>query len=230
MFFPAADTIAFATAGTEDFRIGSAGQLGIQGANYGTSGQVLTSGGSGTAPSWASATGGQIQSQTFTANGTWTAPAGVTQVRAFVFGGGGGNFGSGCGSQSGGFGGYAVGAYTVVPGTGYAITVGAGGAGVTSGTGTAGGTSSFASFASATGGSGGSSGSGGVDGAGSSGTLRNGNVAAAQAAVIQGTVRSSGNTAFVYSSTNNAYIGSGGTTNAAARIGATGAVYLEWVG
>jgi hypothetical protein len=118
----------------------------------------------------------------------------------------------------------------VVPGTGYAITVGAGGAGVTSGTGTAGGTSSFASFASATGGSGGSSGSGGVDGAGSSGTLRNGNVAAAQAAVIQGTVRSSGNTAFVYSSTNNAYIGSGGTTNAAARIGATGAVYLEWVG
>jgi hypothetical protein len=33
MFFPAADTIAFATAGTEDFRIGSAGELGIQGAN-----------------------------------------------------------------------------------------------------------------------------------------------------------------------------------------------------
>ena len=58
MFFPAADTIAFATAGTEDFRIGSAGELGVQGANYGTSGQVLTSGGSGAAPSWATPSGG----------------------------------------------------------------------------------------------------------------------------------------------------------------------------
>jgi len=37
---------------TERFRIGSAGQLGIGGANYGTAGQVLTSAGSGAAPSW----------------------------------------------------------------------------------------------------------------------------------------------------------------------------------
>jgi hypothetical protein len=29
MFFPAADTIAFATAGTEDLRIDSAGNLGV---------------------------------------------------------------------------------------------------------------------------------------------------------------------------------------------------------
>ena len=36
----------------EKFRIGSAGQVGIAGANYGTSGQVLTSAGSGSAPSW----------------------------------------------------------------------------------------------------------------------------------------------------------------------------------
>ncbi len=54
IWFPAADTIAFATNGTEDFRIGSAGQLGISGANYGTSGQVLTSGGASAAPAWAS--------------------------------------------------------------------------------------------------------------------------------------------------------------------------------
>jgi hypothetical protein len=40
--------------GTERMRIGPAGQIGIGGANYGTSGQVLTSGGSGAAPSWAS--------------------------------------------------------------------------------------------------------------------------------------------------------------------------------
>lgn len=52
MFFPAADTIAFSTAGSEDLRIGPSGQIGIAGANYGTSGQVLTSGGSSASPSW----------------------------------------------------------------------------------------------------------------------------------------------------------------------------------
>ena len=40
------------TAGTERFRFGSAGQFGIGGATYGTSGQVLTSGGSAAAPTW----------------------------------------------------------------------------------------------------------------------------------------------------------------------------------
>ena len=38
--------------GSEKFRVGSSGQLGIGGANYGTSGQVLTSGGSGSAARW----------------------------------------------------------------------------------------------------------------------------------------------------------------------------------
>ena len=38
--------------GSEKFRVASSGQLGIGGANYGTSGQVLTSGGSGSAPTW----------------------------------------------------------------------------------------------------------------------------------------------------------------------------------
>jgi len=43
------------TNNSERFRIGgSAGQLGIGGANYGTSGQVLTSGGASAAPSWTS--------------------------------------------------------------------------------------------------------------------------------------------------------------------------------
>ena len=41
---------------SERFRIGSAGQLGIGGANYGTAGQVLTSAGSGAAPSWQTST------------------------------------------------------------------------------------------------------------------------------------------------------------------------------
>ena len=51
-----ADTnIAFRTDGSERLRIGPVGQLGIGGANYGTSGQVLTSQGSGSAVQWASA-------------------------------------------------------------------------------------------------------------------------------------------------------------------------------
>ena len=39
-------------SGSEKFRVGGAGQLGIGGANYGTSGQVLSSGGSGSAATW----------------------------------------------------------------------------------------------------------------------------------------------------------------------------------
>ena len=51
---PAASTLAFVTNNTEKLRIGDSGQIGIGGANYGTSGQVLTSQGSGSAVQWAS--------------------------------------------------------------------------------------------------------------------------------------------------------------------------------
>ena len=58
------DNLLFATgnSSTERLRIGSAGQLGIGGANYGTSGQVLTSQGSGSAVQWATpaVTGGNM--------------------------------------------------------------------------------------------------------------------------------------------------------------------------
>ena len=47
--------VRFIANGAERMRIGSAGQIGIGGANYGTSGQVLTSNGSGSAPSWQNA-------------------------------------------------------------------------------------------------------------------------------------------------------------------------------
>ena len=53
--FPAADTFSVETGGSERIRIGSAGQIGIAGANYGTSGQVLTSQGSSSAVQWATA-------------------------------------------------------------------------------------------------------------------------------------------------------------------------------
>jgi len=44
--------------GSPRFQIGTAGQFGIGGANYGTSGQVLTSGGSGAAPTWSTPSAG----------------------------------------------------------------------------------------------------------------------------------------------------------------------------
>ena len=54
------DTIKLDTAGSERFRVGSAGQLGIGGATYGTDGQVLTSTGATTAPAWETLTTGRI--------------------------------------------------------------------------------------------------------------------------------------------------------------------------
>jgi hypothetical protein len=52
IYFPAADTLAIATGGVNRFQAGPSGQLGINGANYGTAGQLFVSGGSGAAPSW----------------------------------------------------------------------------------------------------------------------------------------------------------------------------------
>ena len=50
--------IKLATEGTERVRVGTAGEIGLSGANYGNAGQVLTSGGSGSAPQWSSPAGG----------------------------------------------------------------------------------------------------------------------------------------------------------------------------
>ena len=137
IFFPAADTIAFSAAGTEDFRIGSAGQLGVQGANYGTAGQVLTSGGAAAAPSWAavSSTGALKNVQVFTSSGTYTRTAGVTTAVVIAVGGGGGGKGvNGPAAQAGGNGG--AGGTTSFG----AHVSAAGGSGATGSTGAAGGT------------------------------------------------------------------------------------------
>ena len=50
----------FSVHGSERFRFGRHGQLGIAGANYGSSGQVLTSQGSGSAPQWATPSSGGV--------------------------------------------------------------------------------------------------------------------------------------------------------------------------
>jgi hypothetical protein len=50
--------MTFQTNAVERLRIASTGAFGLSGANYGTSGQVLTSGGSGAAPTWTTVGGG----------------------------------------------------------------------------------------------------------------------------------------------------------------------------
>ena len=52
---PSTDTHAFTTAGTERLRIGSSGQFGLSGTNYGTAGQYLKSNGASAAPTWGTA-------------------------------------------------------------------------------------------------------------------------------------------------------------------------------
>jgi len=76
-----------------------------------------------------------LNTDTFANPGTtsWTAPTGVTQVTVKVWGAGGGGGGGGVDNAGagggGGSGGYSSSVLTVVPGTSYSITIGAGGAG-----------------------------------------------------------------------------------------------------
>ena len=89
-------------------------------------------------------------SQTFTASGTWTKPAGVTQVRVQLVGGGGGGGGH---AESGGAGGYCEKIIDVTNVVSVSVTVGNGGSyapyNVVN---YPGGTSSFGSYCSAGGG------------------------------------------------------------------------------
>jgi hypothetical protein len=148
---------------TERFQIGTSGQFGIGGANYGTSGQVLTSGGSGAAPSWAAPATSVINVQTFDASGTWTKPSGYSaSSRVFIECWGGGGSGSRVNATNsslgngGGGGGYNSRWLTLSQmGATETITVGAGGAATTAaGNGNTGGNSSVGSLITAYGGGG----------------------------------------------------------------------------
>lgn len=96
----------------------------------------------------------------FTSSGSWTCPTGITQIYVDAAAGGGGGYGvsgSSTGGAGGGGGSALAGApYTVVPGTAYPVTIGAGGAGGAAGgnAGAAGGTTSFGTLFSLTGGGG----------------------------------------------------------------------------
>jgi hypothetical protein len=98
-----------------------------------------------------------MYNQTFTADGYWTAPAGVHTVNISAFGGGGGGGGSNGGYQSAGGGSLLQnGIISVIPGNSYYIFIGPGGLGDNTGT-TNGGdgyTTSFGTLFYAIGGSG----------------------------------------------------------------------------
>jgi hypothetical protein len=101
----------------------------------------------------------QFRSKTFTADGSWVAPAGVHFVHLTLAGGGGGGAGcNGSAAGAGGGGGQVVqGVYAVAPGTSYSVTIGtAGTAGAANaGNGGNGGTTAFGAVVNAYGGSGG---------------------------------------------------------------------------
>lgn len=92
----------------------------------------------------------------FTSSGSFTVPAGVTQIEAEIWGGGAGSYASTSGNPAGGAGagGYSRKRITgLTPGQAIAVTVGAGGAGGTTGVApTSGGASSFGTFMAANGG------------------------------------------------------------------------------
>jgi hypothetical protein len=120
---------------SERLRVGSAGQIGIGGANYGTDGQVLTSTGASSAPAWEDAGGGGFSNFAVLTSGSgasWSVPAGVKSVKVICIGGGGGGGKSEDGSEAGGGGGAGgtVIHYFDTSGGGTATyTVGGGGAG-----------------------------------------------------------------------------------------------------
>jgi hypothetical protein len=140
VFFPAADTVAISAGGTEDFRIGPLGQIGLQGANYGSSGQVLRSNGSAAAASWGtiSSSGALIRApQILTAGTSYTTPSNCTSIYVEAWGGGG-NGGSAASSTTydscsggGGAGAYCAKYFTVTGSTAYTYAIGAGGSGNT---------------------------------------------------------------------------------------------------
>jgi len=218
------------------------GTSAVQAVAPGTSGNVLISNGTTWTSATPAATAMQYRNQIFSAAGstTWTAPTGVTQVKVLVVGAGGGNnYLNSCCYSIGGVGGLAYGFVTVVPGTGYTVTVGAGGTGIASGSGTSnpGGSSSFGGLISATGGSGTNiAGSNVTNGTGSGGTLRNtfsGGLNGGTFIQPMGTTSSTNNTPLVWTASNNAgsgFPGSASSGSGSLRAGVNGLVYIEWVG
>jgi hypothetical protein len=111
------DYLTFGTNAAERLRIGSAGQIGIGGANYGTAGQVIKSGGSGASVAWGDATVGVSSAGTSIGNATAlnfigagnTFAVNGSTIDVSIAGGGGGGSGDFNTGLSGEFHGTAVG-------------------------------------------------------------------------------------------------------------------------
>ena len=194
-----------------------------------------------------------LRTTVFASSSSFVPPAGVTKITITCIGGGGGagtQF-----SRSCGMGGVAFGEISVVPGTTYLVTVGAGG--VVGNSGTAGGESFFGvdsstKLISATGGAGGVAGGGAVaNGAGANGTVVNSNIAFTSNSSINNfgstpentgcigvfagrTYRTSGGTgAIAWSPTNNMLPGASGYSESSTgdyRGGVGGAISIQYAG
>jgi hypothetical protein len=70
---------------TERLRIASTGAFGLSGANYGTSGQVLTSGGSGAAPTWTTISAGGGGDVVLASNNAFTGANTFTNATGQIF-------------------------------------------------------------------------------------------------------------------------------------------------
>lgn len=196
----------------------------------GTSGQVLTSGGAGAAPSWttvsATASGTLIRAPQILTSGTsYTTPAGCNTIYVELVGGGGGSGGIGTGADNiqtgtggGGAGAYAAKYFTVTPSTSYTYAIGAGGsAGAATPTnGGTGGSTTFtvsATTVTAAGGSGSSSGGGNVSAGGAGGAGTNGDINIRGAGGVSGSGSNSGSSGFVGATSGaggNSFFGGGG--------------------
>lgn len=190
----ASGAITFQKDSTTTATIDASGNLGVTGNISTPTGTVTASSFVGNGSGLTGLASAQIQTQVFTAPGTWTNPGSVTRVRVTVVGGGGGG-GGGPGTTSGGDGGgggIAIASFSI-PTSPVAITVGSGGAGgYPAGSGVSGGSSSFGPYVSATGGAGGGpSGANGAPGTGtvsapiSPGTIKTFNVPSTLSATTQ---------------------------------------------
>jgi len=124
------------TSLVDEFSFTEGGALGLGGNNFGTSGQVLTSQGSGSAPTWTTPSSSGVSVQVITSTGTYTPTSGKTNFLVYCFGAGGGGSASRNDNPSwgGGGGGCAWRVYNSTEmGSTFTITVGSGGAAGASG-------------------------------------------------------------------------------------------------
>jgi len=228
------------------------GTSAVQEVAPGTDGNILTSNGT----TWQSvaAPPKTLSVDQFDSTTTWTAPAGVTQIKITAAGGGGGGgaYSTNEGG-SGGYGGACVALVTVAPGTTYEVTIGAGGAGsnATNTSGTAGtetwfGVNSGTKLISCTGGGGGSGTTAFLNGANGTATITGTTLRSGiySSAAVGGKYSSAGNpsarddgvtTNVAWSASSTWFPGAGGrgeyppsASNASGGVG--GFIQIEYVG